>query len=54
MNYLDIWNKGFEAGRSLQLKLINDHCGMQFKDLTEVINYIREIEFNKRLEKANA
>lgn len=50
MNYLEAWNVGFEEGRKLPLKLINDHCAMEFETLTEVITYIREVEFNKRLE----
>ena len=50
MDYLSAFNVGFEEGKSLPLKLINDHCGTEFKTLTEVITYIREIEFNKRLE----
>jgi hypothetical protein len=54
MNYLDAWNVGFEEGKNLQLRLINSHTGMQFKSLTEVINYIREVELNKRLEVQNA
>jgi hypothetical protein len=54
MNYLDTWNKGFEEGKNLQLRLINTHTGMQFKSLTEVINYIREMEINKTLETENA
>ena len=54
MDYLDIWTKGFEEGKSLQIKLINDHCGTGFQSLTEIIIYIREVEFNKRLEANNA
>ena len=50
MDYLQAFNTGFEEGKKLPLKLINEHCGMEFETLTEVINYIREIEFNKRLE----
>ena len=47
MDYLEAWNVGFEEGRKLQLKLINDHCAMQFKSLTEVIEYIRDVEFQR-------
>ena len=54
MNYLDTWNKGFEEGKNLQLRLINSHSDMQFKSLTEVIKYIREVEVNKKQEPANA
>ena len=50
MNYLEAFNTGFDEGKKLPLKLINDHCGMEFENLTEVITYIRQVEFNKRLE----
>jgi hypothetical protein len=54
MDYLDIWNKGFDEGKAIQINLINSHCGTDFKSLTEIIIYIREVEFNKRLEAQNA
>lgn len=53
MNYLEAFNTGFAEGRSLSLKLINDHCEMEFKTFTEVINYIREVESSKQLETQN-
>jgi hypothetical protein len=50
MDYLEAWNKGFESGRKVDLDLINSYCNMKFETLTDVIVYIREVEFNKRLE----
>lgn len=42
MSYLDAWNVGFEEGKQLPVKLINEYCAMQFESLAEVINYIKE------------
>lgn len=53
MDYLTAFNVGFEEGKRLPLKLINDHCGTEFETLTDVINYIREVEFNSRLEQTD-
>ena len=50
MDYLEAWNKGFESGRKVDLDLINSYCNMKFEKLTDVIVYIREAEFDKKLE----
>ena len=53
MNYLEAWNAGFDEGKKLPLKLINDHCAMEFESMAEVIKYIRQIEFQKKGEVEN-
>lgn len=50
MDYLQAWQDGFKAGKAVELDLINTHCDMQFKSLTDVIIYIRDVEFMKKLE----
>lgn len=50
MNYVEVWNQGFDKGREVQLGLINSHCAMQFKTWTDVIMYIREVEFQRKME----
>ena len=53
MNYLEAWNKGFDKGREVQLDVINSHCAMGFKTWTDVIMYIREVEFQRKMEVTN-
>jgi hypothetical protein len=54
MDYVTAWQKGFEEGSALQLRMLNSHTGMTFKNLTEVIIYIRETEMMKKWEEEHA
>jgi hypothetical protein len=42
MSYLDAWNAGFEEGKSLIIKLINQHSGTEFKSVAELILFVKE------------
>ena len=54
MDYLDAWNVGFEEGKALQIKLINQHCKTDFKTLIDVILFINEVSLNNAKETENA
>jgi len=41
--YLEAWEKGFQAGKEIELELLNKHCRTSFKTLTEAIHHIREL-----------
>jgi hypothetical protein len=53
MDYLEFWRKGFKEGKEFSLEQINEHCKTTFQSLTELILYIREVEFNKKREAEN-
>jgi hypothetical protein len=53
MDYLQAWQDGFKAAKDIELELINTHCDMQFESLTDLILYIRDVEFMKKLEQEN-
>ena len=42
MSYLDAWNSGFDEGQRVQLKLINEFSGTDFKAIADLVLFLRE------------
>ena len=48
MDYLEMWQKGFKEGKDFTLDELNKHCETNFKNLVELILYVKSVEVSKQ------